>query len=158
MVITDLSNFDKRKIRKFFEENWGSVEMVLSTGVYNCIDLPGFLIIEENEIKGLITYFKNNDYWEIISLDAIVENNGIGTKLLNCLENEAKSHNIKWIKLITTNDNIRALTFYQKRGFRIVNIIPFAVDKAREIKPEIPFVSDHGIPIRDELLLEKVLT
>ncbi|MBM7583878.1 GNAT superfamily N-acetyltransferase [Bacillus pakistanensis] len=158
MVITDLKNVNMDKLKRFFEDNWGSPEMILSTGVYNCIDLPGFVALEEYEIIGLITYFKHKDYWEIISLDAVVENIGIGTKLLNHLEEEAKSNNIKTIKLITTNDNIRALSFYQKRGYRMIDIIPFAVNNARKIKPEIPFVSEDGIPIRDELLLEKTLS
>lgn len=59
------------------------------------------------------------------------------------------------IWLITTNDNLNALGFYQKRGFRIKAVYPGAVDEARRIKPEIPLAASNGIPIRDEIELEK---
>ena len=56
--------------------------------------------------------------------------------------------------LVTTNDNVRALGFYQRRGFRLVALRPGAVVISRALKPEIPFVASNGIPIRDELELE----
>jgi len=56
---------------------------------------------------------------------------------------------------MTTNDNLRALGFYQRRGFRLASLRPGAVDEARRtLKPEIPEIGDDGIPIRDELDLE----
>jgi hypothetical protein len=58
--------------------------------------------------------------------------------------------------VLTTNDNVDALRFYQRRGFRLAELHPGAVDEARaRLKPEIPRVGDHGIPLRDELMLEK---
>jgi hypothetical protein len=60
--------------------------------------------------------------------------------------------------LITTNDNVDALRFYQRRGFRIVAVHPGAVDVSRrELKPQISEIGDYGIPIRDELVLERSL-
>ena len=59
--------------------------------------------------------------------------------------------------LITTNDNLNALRFYQKRGFELVAVHRHAVDESRKIKPEIPLVGENGIPIRDELGLELAL-
>ena len=57
--------------------------------------------------------------------------------------------------LITTNDNVDALRFYQRRGFRLVRVHAGAVDRSRAaLKPGIPEAGDHGIPLRDELELE----
>jgi ribosomal protein S18 acetylase RimI-like enzyme len=36
------------------------------------------------------------------------------------------------------NENIKAIRFYQKRGFHISNIYINAMEGARKIKPEIP--------------------
>ena len=59
---------------------------------------------------------------------------------------------------ITTNDNVDALRFYQRRGFVLTALRPGAVDQARRsLKPEIPLVGDHDIPLRDELELERTL-
>ena len=50
--------------------------------------------------------------------------------------------------LTTTNDNLDALRFYQRRGFRLARIRPGAMDAARaSLKPEIPEVGSHGIPM-----------
>jgi GNAT superfamily N-acetyltransferase len=58
-----------------------------------------------------------------------------------------------WV--VTTNDNLDALRFYQRRGFRLRLIRPGAVDRSRELlKPEIPTTGTFGIPLRDEIELE----
>ena len=60
--------------------------------------------------------------------------------------------------LITTNDNLNALRFWQKRGFHLIKIYPSAIDKvSRKIKPQIPKMGADGIPIRDEIELEMKL-
>ncbi|WP_369751178.1 GNAT family N-acetyltransferase [Brevibacillus sp. BC25] len=61
------------------------------------------------------------------------------------------------MKLVTTNDNLQAMGFYQKRGYQLHELYINAVDKARQIKPEIPLIADNGIPIRDEILFIKNL-
>ncbi|MNP70506.1 putative acetyltransferase [compost metagenome] len=85
----------------------------------------------------------------------MVENKGTGTALIKRVEKEAVEKGCQQLSLITTNDNLYALGFYQKRGFRLLEIFPNAVEKAREIKPRIPLIADNGIPIQDEILLRK---
>jgi hypothetical protein len=58
------------------------------------------------------------------------------------------------VQLVTTNNNLRALAFYQKRVFRLVRLVPGAVEQSRKLKPSIPQVDAAGLPIRDELHLE----
>ncbi|TME09284.1 MAG: GNAT family N-acetyltransferase, partial [Chloroflexi bacterium] len=59
--------------------------------------------------------------------------------------------------LITTNDNLHALRFYQKRGFTLVTVHRNAVDAARQMKPRIPLIGDDQIPLHDEIELEMML-
>jgi hypothetical protein len=58
---------------------------------------------------------------------------------------------------MTTNDNLGALRFYQRRGFSLVALRPGAVERARARKPTIPPIGDFGIRLRDELELERPL-
>ena len=44
--------------------------------------------------------------------------------------------------------------FYQRKGFNIANIYINVMDEYRKIKPEIPFIGNYEIPIRDEIVLE----
>lgn len=143
----------------FFTFHWGSTEMVLSSGIYDCSQLDGFTVInDKHEVIGLITYIMRENECEIISLDSVVERKGIGTQLLKTVEKEAKNNGCELVKLITTNDNMAALKFYQKRGYCLAKIFNHAVEEARKLKPEIPLIGNGGIPIRDEILLEKMLT
>ncbi|MBX0358391.1 GNAT family N-acetyltransferase [Halobacillus sp. Nhm2S1] len=155
MKILNLEHLSTADKVDFFHTHWGGTKMVISSGVYECTNLDGFAALENERILGLITYIKKERECEIISLDSLAENKGIGTALIQAVEAEAKRLGCSVLRVITTNDNIRALAFYQKRGFRMTEILHDAVQRAREIKPEIPAIGNHGIPIVDELLLKK---
>ena len=94
---------------------------------------------------------------EILSLDSLHEYKGIGTLLLNAAIGKARDSGLERIMLITTNDNLPALRFYQKRGFDLVQIRRNALEQARKIKPEIPLIGMDGIPIKHEIELELIL-
>ncbi|MBD5402675.1 GNAT family N-acetyltransferase [bacterium] len=87
---------------------------------------------------GLITYIVYNDILEITSLDSLRENQGIGSELVATVIHEAKERKLQKIVLITTNDNINAIRFYQKRGFDMAHLFRNAMDISRKSKPEIP--------------------
>ncbi|ODA16111.1 GNAT family N-acetyltransferase [Geobacillus thermoleovorans] len=158
MNIVPTKQLDRTIVNQFFNDHWGSPQMVVSTGIYTCSELDGFAAVENgSRIVGLITFVIRGNECEIISLDSIMENRGIGSALLHEAEAWARQQRCTAVQLITTNDNLHALRFYQKRGYQIVNVFPNAVDKARQIKPNIPKTSPDGIPIRDELLLVKPL-
>ncbi|MCU7557997.1 GNAT family N-acetyltransferase [Macrococcus capreoli] len=156
-MIQAINDNNRELVIKWFKEKWGSPEMIISSGRYDCSTLPGLIYIENDVIIGLLTYVIKEKTIEIISLDSLIENKGIGTKLIMFLEQLAYKNCMLKIELITTNDNLRALKFYQKFGFRMIKIIPNAVNEAREIKPQILVIAESGIPINDEIVLEKYL-
>jgi ribosomal protein S18 acetylase RimI-like enzyme len=83
---------------------------------------------------------------------------GVGSALLQLVDQVATEQGCRRLWLITTNDNVDALRFYQRRGFRLAALHRGAVDDCRaRLKPEIPTVGDYGIPLRDELELDKQL-
>ena len=58
------------------------------------------------------------------------------------------------VVLATTNDNLPALYFYQRRGYRITAVVRDAWRDHAELTIGVGFAS---IPVLDELRLEKVL-
>jgi N-acetylglutamate synthase-like GNAT family acetyltransferase len=89
---------------------------------------------------------------EIVTLNALNRRSGIGSLLIDEVREEAKRRRCREVTLTTTNDNIDALRFYQRRGFRLAALRPGAVDRARlERKPEIPRSGAYNIPLRDEI-------
>jgi GNAT superfamily N-acetyltransferase len=98
---------DRSTVQKFFIAHWGSAQMVVSTGVYDCSELDGFAALQDNgEIAGLITFVIRGEECEIVSLDSVIENHGIGSALLKQVETFAAQHGCALIRLITTNDNL----------------------------------------------------
>jgi len=128
---------------------WGSDILVTRGNVYKANDLDGVLVYENNKIIGLGLYKIKNDC-EIVLLETFVQNKGIGTKIIEEIKKIAKKKDCKKVWVITSNENINAIRFYQKRGFHLSNIYLNAMEEARKIKPEIPKFAD-GIEIRDEI-------
>jgi ribosomal protein S18 acetylase RimI-like enzyme len=115
--------------------------------------LPGFVAEADTRPVGLLTYRCETGACEIAFIVAVERHKGIGSALLDALRREVTDCERIW--LVTTNDNLEALRFYQRRGFVLSALRPGAVDDARrELKPRISRVGNFGIPIRDELELE----
>ena len=156
MTIVSIQQLPQKEVLQFFKEHWGTTEMVISSGIYDCSKLDGFAYVEaQQKITGLVTYILREEECEIISLDSTMEGKGIGSSLVQAVEQQAFANNCTKITIITTNDNLHALKFYQKRGYFLVEILQNAVAQARLYKPEIPLVGNDGIPIRDEIRLQK---
>ncbi len=133
---------------------WGSVRIVVHGEVLYPAEMPGFLALSGDEICGLVTYTIRGQACEITLLDAFQPGLGIGSQLVEAVIKEARMKDCHRLHLVTTNDNINALAFYQKRGFRLAALRPNAVEASRKLKPEIPLLGENGIPIRDEIELE----
>lgn len=157
--IREIRDQDISWIRNLMIEQWGDELVVVHGDIYIPHELPGFIAIKPSgELIGLVTYVIGNEDCEIVTLNSIDKVSGVGSALLSEVINTAEGADCKRIHLTTTNDNIKALEFYKKRGFVLVAIHEGAVSKARKIKPSIPLVSPDGIPIKDEIELELSLS
>lgn len=116
------------------------------------LDRPGLVAELDGEAVGLLTFRRDPDgECEIEALVARARGRGLGTALVEELVWRAGTGPIR---VVTTNDNLVALAFYQRRGFRLDELRRGAVDEARRtLKPTIGTLGQGGIPIRDELEL-----
>ncbi len=153
-----LTATDLPRLRQFWKKRWGDESVVVHGTVFHPDNLSGFIALNGTEWVGAITFTFTDDECEIVSLDSLRENAGVGTALVNAVIEEARQLNCRRVRLTTTNDNLRALGFYQKRGFRLACLRVGAVDEARAIKSSIPPVGENSIPLHDEIELEMALT
>jgi ribosomal protein S18 acetylase RimI-like enzyme len=152
--VRPITDDDREWMAQFIRVEWGSSKVVGHGNVYYPHMLPGFLALRGEEKVGLLTYHIDDDgECEIITINSTLPRQGIGTRLIEATREMALDAGCHRLWLITTNDNLGALGFYQKQGFRMVAIHRDAVEQARRLKPEIPLVGEHGIPIRDEIEL-----
>jgi ribosomal protein S18 acetylase RimI-like enzyme len=153
--INKIETTDKNKVNEFLQVEWGSTVMVLREGeIFDLKDEEGFVLYDKDKIIGLITYRITNNSCEILSIDSKIENKGIGTALVEKVIEFAKNNKCSLIHVITTNDNLRAIGFFKKRGFRLVKLYVNAMGAVRKIKPEVPQLGLDNIPLKDELEFE----
>lgn len=152
-----LSNADKPLVRQWMIDHWGAELMIAHGEQLYPAEYPGFVAESGSDVVGLVTYTLRGNQCEILSLDSAAEGQGIGSALIEAVRKVAVDAGVRRLWLITTNDNINALRFYQKRGFELVKVHRHAVDESRKIKPSIPLLGEFGIPLRDEIELEILL-
>lgn len=154
MELYRIDQKNRKSVDDFIMKHWFTLDMVVHGEKINLGNADGFYASEDNRIVGLITYRIANNEMEIMSLDSLNEKKGIGTSLLDKAIQTAKDVGCLRIMLITTNDNLSALQFYQKRGFDVIRLHHNAVEESRKIKPQIPLTGSNGIPIKHEIELE----
>ena len=157
MDVRTVMDDERDWVEQFIIERWKAPHVVSRGRVHRPAELPGLLAVDGDSRVGLLTYRVEGDACEVVTVDALVEGRGIGTMLLDAAAEAARSNGCRRLWLITTNDNVRALGFYQRCGFSLAALHRDAVTKARRLKPEIALVGQDGIPIRDELELERLL-
>jgi ribosomal protein S18 acetylase RimI-like enzyme len=154
IVLRRLKAEDRDWVMRLLQERWGSTLIVSRGRVHEADKLPGFIAEDQGDPIGMVTYWIDGDECEMVSLDSLVEGRGLGSALVAAVKETATEGGCDRLWLITTNDNTVALRFYQKLGFRLVAVHRNAIDRSRELKPEIPTIGMDGIPIRDEIELE----
>ena len=145
---------ERNWVESFIKSHWGSEIVVAKDRVTRPAELDGFAALQGEKPIGLLTYRTEGPDREIVTLDSTVQGKGIGTILIDAVKQKAKVNGCRRLWLITTNDNLNALGFYQKKGFRLVALYPNALEASRKLKPEISLKASNGVPIRDELELE----
>ena len=148
---------DRAWARRLLAERWDSPRIVTRGRVHQADELPGFVAEGADGLIGLLTYRIEDRQCEIVSLDSLVERQGVGTALLSAAQRAGRESGCTRLWLITTNDNLAAVRFYQRRGFVLAALHRNALELSRRLKPEIPLVGIDGIPLRDEIELEMSL-
>ena len=139
-----------------FLSRWNALRVARRGVLESALDHPALIAQDNERLIGVLTYVVNGSQCEILTLHVDGPGRGVGSALIAQVKDIAVREGCTRLWVITTNDNIDALRFYQRRGFTLVALHRGAVDESRaRLKPDIPTVGDHGIPLRDELELEQ---
>lgn len=134
---------------------WGSTWVARRGALIDAASLPALVATIGGEPAGLATYSAVGDDWELVTIHAEVRLVGVGSALLQAVEDLAEAAGAQRVWLVTTNNNTGALRFYQRAGYDLIGLYRDAVTNARAtLKPEIPTRID-GIQVRHELELER---
>ncbi|MBF9128932.1 GNAT family N-acetyltransferase [Plantactinospora sp. S1510] len=150
---------DRIAVDALHEREWGGPYVIAHDVRYDLRELPTLVAVDgavdgTATVLGALVWRADDDGLEVVSIVADSSGGGVGSTLLAAAIEESRARRAGRLWLITSNDNLRALRFYQRRGLRIVAVDRGAVDRARRLKPTIPTVGEDGIPLHDELVLE----
>ena len=148
---------DRHWIAEVIRERWRDTRIAARGVLYDTLQLGALVSETDGHPSGLLTYAQHGDECEIVTLDALQSGCGVGTQLIEHLADGARACGMRILALVTTNDNVDALRFYQRRGFVISRVWPNGQEQNRQLKPSIPKFGCHGIPIRDEIELVRAL-
>ncbi|NLE52659.1 MAG: GNAT family N-acetyltransferase [Chloroflexi bacterium] len=157
VTVRPMADSDQAWAHALIANHWGGMTMVSRGVLYDMRKFPGLVAWLDGERAGLLTYRIDGAVCEVMSLNSVVSGVGAGSALLRAVEDVARAAGCERVFLLTTNDNLHALRFYQRQGYRLADLRPGAIDEARRLKPSIPEIGMDGIPLRDELELERTL-
>ncbi len=150
------SGSDRQAVADFLQER--STAKVARLGELVNATVQDALVAEKDgRIVGVLTYIFDDDSCEVLTLHVAELSIGVGSALLREVEWLARAEDCRRVWLITTNDNLDALRFYQRRNFYFAAVHVGGIVRDRKVKPGIPAIGEHGIFIRDEIELQKTL-
>jgi len=136
---------------------WGGYSLVSRGVLHDCRDYPGLVAIAGGKVIGYLLHNIVGDECEILVLESLCENCGVGGALITAVTEMARAAGCRRIWLVTSNDNTHAIRFYQRRGMALCAVHLHAMDEARRLKPQIPATGNDGLPIDHEIEFEVVL-
>jgi N-acetylglutamate synthase-like GNAT family acetyltransferase len=148
---------DRPWVRRVVSEIFASSRIVSRGVLHVADDLPGFVAEEVGKPVGLLLYHVGASECEVVVVLSLKERNRVATTLLAEAERVGRGAGCHRLWLVTTNDNLAAIEFYRKRGWRQVAIRRGAVAEARRLKPEIPEFGTNGLRKEDEIEFELTL-
>jgi len=157
-TIKTAAKADFEWIKELYRQYW-SGDICVSRGKVQKVDdfTGGFVAETGGQNTGFVTYTITGPEMEITGIVSLKEKSGTGSALVKAVIELAKKQKIKKVCLVTTNDNLNGIGFWQKRGFKFVKVYPGSMEYVRKIKPAVPLIGENGIPLRDELELEMIL-
>jgi ribosomal protein S18 acetylase RimI-like enzyme len=156
VVIREGGPADQEPAMGLFRRDFGHTNIVAYGQVADLDSAPLLVAAMKGEMAGALAYRLLADALQIVALatDPMWQRTGVGGHLVAEAELVARSRHLPRMIVATTNDNLPALYFYQRRDYVIREVVPGA------ILPHVGGDGDAGfggIPIRDEIRLEKQL-
>jgi GNAT superfamily N-acetyltransferase len=119
--------------------------------------LPGFVATEGGRCVGLLAYDVAGGECEVVVIISVEEGQGIGRALMDAVSDHVVAAGCRRLWLTTTNDNTRAIRFYQRWGMDLCAFYRHGARRTRRVKPSLPERGADGIPLEHELEFEVLL-
>jgi ribosomal protein S18 acetylase RimI-like enzyme len=156
VLVREAADTEREAALELFRRDFGRSGIVAFGQVMDLDAVPAVVAEMNGEIAGALAYRLIDDALHIVALatDPMWQRSGVGGYLIAEAELLARRLRIPRVIASTTNDNLPSLYFYQRRGYYVTAWVPSGVAKHAKGTNLIGF---GGIPIRDEVRLEKTI-
>ncbi len=155
VLVREATDADRAAARELFARDFGRTKIVAYGEVMDIDQMPALVAVRYADPSGALAYRLHGDALHIVALatDPMWQRSGVGGHLVAEAELIARRLNLRRLVVSTTNDNLPALYFYQRRGYRMTDFVPSSIimHTGQEV------AGFAGIPVRDEVRLEKTL-
>jgi ribosomal protein S18 acetylase RimI-like enzyme len=152
-IVREANEEDRAISLEMFRVEFGHTTMSMYGESVPLKDVP-FLVAElKNEVAGALAYRTVADALQIVALATtpMWQRSGVGGHLVAEAELLARQNGLPRVMVATSNDNLPAQYFYQRRGYLISEVAAGALIERTAA------AGFAGIPIRDEIRLQKEL-
>ena len=155
VLVREATDDDRRAARELFNQDFGRTKIVAFGELMDVEEMPALVAVRHSTPSGALAYRLLGDALHVVALatDPMWQRSGVAAYLLAEAELLARRLKLGRLLVATTNDNLPALYFYQRHGYRLTELIPNSVADHTH-QEEAGFA---GIPVRDEVRLEKRL-
>jgi ribosomal protein S18 acetylase RimI-like enzyme len=155
VLVREATDADRAAARELFTRDFGRTKIVAYGEVMDIDQMPALVAVRYEDPSGALAYRLHGDALHIVALatDPMWQRSGVARHLVAEAELIARRLNLRRLVVATTNDNLPALYFYQRRGYRMTDFVPNSIimHTGQEV------AGFAGISVRDEIRLEKSL-
>lgn len=153
VLVREATDTDRTAARALFQRDFGRTKIVAFEEVMDIDQMPALVAVTYGDPSGALAYRLHGDALHIVALatDPMWQRSGVGGHLIAEAELLARRLGLRRLVVSTTNDNLPAMYFYQRRGYRLTDLVPDSV--IRHTHQTVAGFA--GIPTRDEIRLEK---
>jgi ribosomal protein S18 acetylase RimI-like enzyme len=156
VLTREASAADRLAALELFRRDFGRTSIATFGEVIPLDETSTIVADMQGDISGALAWRPREEALQIVALatDPMWQRSGVGGYLVAEAEMVARRSGATRVVLATTNDNLPALYFYQRRGYRITEVVRDAWRDHAELTIGVGFAT---IPVLDELRLEKTL-
>jgi len=150
----EIKPMPRDRLNELLNMRWPGQTMFVGGSFVNPEHVEGIGAFTGERLHGMATWLTRGRIMHVVAVNAFTELRGVGINLVEAMIKHARDDNMALLRASISNDNIVALRFYQKRGFRVRGVNRGMFDLMRHINPSMPLVGVDGIPMHDEFELE----
>jgi GNAT superfamily N-acetyltransferase len=158
MNVRPITAEDREWVIELISNAFGSVRIVSNDHLIEDASLlDGFAAEIDGRPVGCALINDVDGDVELVALVSTYRGAGVGSGLLESVVERGRRDGWKRLWLVTSNDNTDAIRLYQRSGWDWTDFKRDSITRARRLKPEIPELGNHGIPVRHEIHFEAPL-